>query len=191
MKVFNAFAHVFAIFAFLTLGSLLIIISLHIVTLEDALSQLRLLYTDPWNSTKAGILGLSFIAVGLSFTRMLLKKRRQAEVLIYQSDAGPVVISVTAFEDVVKKVLKRFHLVKESKNKILVQGKDVEIKLRLVLWSGGKIQELLVEIQEDIRTRIRKMIGPEGQVEVTCDVQRIEDHEAASLEPDRDEALSV
>ncbi len=191
MKVFNAFAHVFAIFAFLTLGSLLIIIALHIVSLEDAYAQLNLLYTDRWNSTKAAILGIAFIATGLSFTRMLLKKRRQAEVLIYQSDAGPVVVSVTALDDVVKKVMKRFHLVKESKNKILVQGKDVEIKLRLVLWSGGRIQELLVEIQEDIRSRVRKLIGLEGQVEVTCDVQRIEDHEAASPEPDRDETISV
>lgn len=182
MKVFNAFAHVFAIFAFLTIGSLLMIIAFHILSLADAQRQLEEFYSSPWRSMQTALAGLAFIAVGLTFTRMLLKKRRQEEALIYQSEIGPIVVSVTAMEDMVKKVLKRFHLVKEWKTKILIQGKDVDIKLRLVLWSGGKIQDLLMEIQEDVRARIRKLLGTESQLEITCDVQRIEDHETSASE---------
>ena len=191
MKVVNAFAQVFAIFSFLTVGSLMIIVALHIVSLEDALNQLRQIYAVPWNSFKTALLGVVFIVVGLLFTRMLLKKRRQAEVLIYQGEAGPVVISTSAFEDVVKKVTKRFHLVKECKTKTLIEGKDVEVKLRLVLWSGGRMQDLLSEIQEEVRARVKKMLGNENQLEIICDVQRIEDHEAVNPEINPDKALSV
>ena len=178
MKVFNAFAHLFAILAFLTLGSLLMIIAFHILSAEDAALQLRELYGSPWRSLQIGFLGLVFITVGLTFTRMLVKKNREPEALIFQSEMGPIVVSVMAIEDVAKKVLKHFHLVKDYKIKTLIQGKNVEIKLRLVLWSGARIQELLSEIQDEIRSRVMKLLGVENRLEIACDVLRIEDHEA-------------
>ena len=191
MKVFNAFAHIFTIFAFLTIGSLLMIVAFHILTLADAQRQIQEFYASPWRSLQTALAALVFISVGLSFSRMLLKKRRTEEALIYQSEIGPIVVSVTAMEDVIKKVIKRFHLVKEWKTKVLIQGKDVDIKLRLVLWSGGRIQELLIEIQEEVRARIRKLLGNESRLEITCDVQRIEDHEAGVPEIDQDKIASV
>ena len=188
MKVFNAFAHVFAIFAFLTIGSLLVIIAFHLLTLEDAVRQMQDFYGNPARSIQTGLIGVLFITVGIIFARMVLKKRRQEEALIYQSEIGPIVVSASAMEDIVKKVLKRFHLVKEWKVKIMIQGKEVDIKLRLSLWSGGKIQELLAEIQSEIGKRLRKLVGPETKFEITCDVQKIEDHEVSGVyetEPDR------
>lgn len=177
MKVLQFFVQVFTILAFLILGSLMLIVSFHILSFEDAISQLRQMY-EPLHSFQTGLLGVSFISVGLFFARALLKQRRQSEALIYQSGIGPMVVSITAIEDVVKKVLKRFHLVKEWKTKVLIRGKDVEIKLRMVLWSGARIQALLGEIQEEIQSRAGKMLGPEIHLEIICDVQRIEDHEA-------------
>ena len=177
MKPFNVFAHVFAIFAFLTIGSLMMIVAFHILTLPDAIHQLQQLYEKPSRSFQTGSVGLSFIVVGLFFTRMLIKKRRPAEALIFQSEIGPIIVSITAIEDVVKKVLKRFHLIKDWKTKTLINGKDVEIRLRLVLWAGGRIQDLLTEIQEETKQRVRKLLGAENRLEVVCDVQRIEDHE--------------
>ena len=177
MKVLNFFAHVFVILAFLTLGSLMMIFAFHVLTFEEAVGQLRNLY-EPFHSMQAALLGITLISVGLMFTRTLLKQRRQAEAVIFQSGLGPMVVSITAIEDVVKKVLKRFHLVKEWKTKVHINGKDVDIKLRFVLWSGARIQALLGEIQEEIQARVAKLLGPENKIEIICDVQRIEDHEA-------------
>ena len=182
MKPLSVFAHIFAIFAFLTTGSLILIVAFRILTVEDAIHQVRQLYENPWRSLQAAALGMTFISVGLGFTRMLLKKRRQAEALIFQSEIGPIVVSSTAIEDTAKKILKKFYLVKDAKIKTFIQNKDVELKVRLVLWSGGRIQALLAEIQEEIRGRVRKLLGPENKLEITCDIQRIEDHEAADPE---------
>ena len=177
MKVYNFFAHIFSIFAFLTVGSLLIIVALHILSLEDAIFKLRELYASPLQSAQAGMIGLAFIVIGLSFARMIVKKGRDADAVILQGEAGPLVVSVSAIEDAVRKVLKRFNLVKECKIKTLIHSKDVEIRLRLVLWAGGRVPELLVEIQDEVYGRLRKLLSSDNKVEVSCDVQRIEDHE--------------
>ena len=191
MKAFNLFAQVFTIFAFLTFGSLFLIVAFHILTIEDAALQLYRLYAHPWNSFNTGVLGFVCIAVALGFTRALLKKRRTAEAVIFQSEIGPLVVSVHAIEDAVKKVLKRFHLVKDAKVKTLIQEKDVEIKIRLILWAGENIQDLLTEIQKEARMRIKKLLGPENRLEITCDVQRIEDPEATSPESHHRQALPL
>ncbi len=177
MKVVNVFAQLFAIFSFLTFGSLLVIVSLHILSLDAAIIRIQELYNSPLKSFQTGLLGLFFISAGLIFSKMLLKAGRQSEAIIFQSEIGPMVVSVNAVEDVAKKVLKHFHLVKESKIKTLVHGKNIEIRLRLTLWAGGRVPELLGEIQEKLRTRVQKLLGPENQVEINCDVQKIEDHE--------------
>lgn len=177
MKVTNVFAHIFAIFAFLTIGSLLVIVSIHLLSLNDAILRIQQLYEDPWQSLRTGVVGLLFIMVGLIFTKMLVKTGRQSEALIVQSEMGPVVVSVSAIDDVVRKVLKRFHLVKDCKIKTLVQGKQVDIKLKFILWGGGQVPDLLMEIQDQIRVRVKKLLGNTIRLEINCDVQRIEDHE--------------
>jgi len=93
MKVFNFFIFVFAIFSFLTLGSLMLIVALHILSVEDALLKVREVYADGWMSLQTGFLGLLFITVGLAFTKMLVKKGREQDAVIVQSEMGPIVVS--------------------------------------------------------------------------------------------------
>ena len=166
MKVINVFAQIFAIFAFLTLGSLLVLVALHVLSVEDAVYKVRELYQSPLKSTQTGVVGLFFIIVGLIFSKMLVKKGRESDAIIFQSEIGPMIVSVTAVEDIVKKVLKRFHMIKEGKIKTMIHGKDLEIKLRLVLWSGQGVPKLLSEIQEEIGQRVHKILGPENRLEV-------------------------
>jgi hypothetical protein len=191
MKALSLFAQVFTIFAFLTLGSLLLIVAFHILVLDDAITQISAVYDSSWKSFQASIVGFVFIAVGLGYTRALIKKRRQEEALIYQSEIGPIVVSITAIEDVVRKVLKHFHLIKEWKVKTVIRDNDVEIKLRLVLWSGARIQALLTEVQEEVRQRVRKILGGENRLEILCDVHRIEDHELGLPESTQEQVVSL
>ncbi len=184
MKVVNAFAQLFAIFAFLTLGSLLIIISLHLLSYADASIKLQEIYQNPWRSMQIGVVGLVFILMGLAFSKMLVKMGRPNEALIYQSEVGPMVVSSQAIESAAFKALKKFSLVKKTKIKINIRGKDVEVKLRLILWSGGQVPSLLSELQEDVQARVKRLLGPENQVIVTCDVKGIEETETLFEPPE-------
>lgn len=191
MKVFTAFTYIFSVFAFLTVGSLLIIVSLHILSFQDALIKIEEVYSSPMKSMQTGLIGLVFILIGLAFSKMLVKRGKEADALILQSEAGPIVVSLHAIEDAVKKVVKRFHLVKESKIKTIIRTKQVQIKLRLVLWSGGQIPELISEIQSEVKVRLSKLLNDECQLEVACDIQRIEDYEIAPDDPDRRDESGV
>jgi uncharacterized alkaline shock family protein YloU len=176
MKVINVFAQVFSIFSFLTLGSLLMIVSLHILSVEDAVFKVRELYGSHWQSFQTAVVGILFILVGLIFSKTLVKHGRESDAVIFQSDRGPVIVSINAIEDVVKRVLKKFSLVKGVRIKTIIQGKNIEIKLRLSLWAGSDLPQILAEIQEDVASRVKKILGPENKLEVLCDVQHIEDH---------------
>lgn len=175
MKVVNAFTTLFAVLAFLTLGSLILMVSLHLLSEQDALLRIQEIYASPLRSLQMGFVGLLFIFVGLSFAKVFLKRGRETEVIVFQGEIGPIVISTTAIDDIVKKVLKRFSLVKDWKIKTLIEGRDVEIKLRLVLWSGGDVPTFLSSLQQEIRDRLRKILGPEGRLEILCDVLKIEE----------------
>lgn len=175
MKVVNAFTTLFAVLAFLTMGSLAVMVALHLLSMQDAVSKIQELYTNPWRSFQTGMIGLLFIFVGLAFAKMLIKRGRQTEAIIYQGEIGPIVVSVTAIEDIVKKVLKRFALVKEWKPKTSIDGRDVEIKLKMVLWSGGDVPILLGNVQQEIRDRLKKILSRDSRLEIHCDVVRIEE----------------
>ena len=150
-------------------------VSLHLLSMEDALLKIREIYTSPWRTVQIGMVGILFILIGLAFAKTLIKRGRQTEALVFQGDIGLIVVSVTAIEDIIKKVLKRYSLIKEWKTKTLIDGREVEIKLRLVIWSGGDIPVLLGNIQQEIRDRLRKILGPESRLEILCDVVRIEE----------------
>ena len=182
MKVGNAAAQILTIFSLLTLGSLMIIVALHLLAFEDAILRLQEIYQNPWRSAQVGLVGLVFIVLGLAFSKMLIKSGRPNEALIFHSDAGPVVVSSRTIKNVAMKALKRITMVKNVKVKINISGKDVEVKLRLVLWSGGRVPEILAELQQEVQMRVKRLLGPENQVTVTCDVKGVEETEAVFSE---------
>jgi len=140
MKVGNAFAQLFAIFSFLTLGSLMIIVSLHLLSFDDAILKLQEIYQDPWRSVQIGLTGLVFIVLGLAFSKMLVKSGRPNEAVIYHSESGPMVVSIEAIQNTAYKTIKRFSLIKSGRVKVIITGKDIEVKLRLYLMETTDLQ---------------------------------------------------
>lgn len=175
MKVVNAFAFFLAVFAFLMLGSLLIIVSLHLLSFEDAILKVQEVYQNPWRSLQFGIVGLVFIALGLMFAKMLVKEGRPNEAIIYHGEAGLAVVSTTTIESTAFKAVRHFPLVKSARVKVTIAGKNVEMRIRLQLWSGGDVPAILAELQEEVSRRVKRLLGPENQLVITCDVRSIEE----------------
>lgn len=175
MKVTNAFAQLFAILAFLTLGSLMIIVSLHLLAFEDAILKVQEIYQSTGRSVQVGLVGLIFIILGLAFAKMLVKTGRPNEAVIFQSEIGPMVVSTTTLGNAAVKAVKRFPLVKSAKVKVNILGKNIEIKLRLVLWAGGHVPTVLAELQQEVQQRVKRLLGSENQLIVICDVRGIDE----------------
>lgn len=177
MRPFNAFIKLFTIFAFLTLGSFFILLSLHLLSLEDAMMKLQLIYSDSWESLRVGLTGILFVTVGLSLARNFIKYGREEEILLIHSESGPIVVSIHAIDDIARKTLKKFHLVKDAKVRTVIRGNKVAVQLRLVLWSMGRMGDLLASIQEDVRSRVKKVVGDETDLEIRCEVREIQNHD--------------
>ena len=176
MKVVNVFINVFSILVFLTLGSFFIIVALHIVSQDDALKAVIDLYGEPLRSLQACLMGFLFIFVGLSFAKFLIKNTRGDDALVFHGENGTITISVNAIEDLVRKVLRKFEVIKEVKIKTVMQEKNLSLRIKLVVWSGVLIPEVIREAQEEIRTRLEKMLGiPEisERMEILVTVQKV------------------
>ena len=173
MKIVNVFVHIFAVFSFLTVGSLMIIVSLHVLSMEDALLKVQYIYDDPWKSLQTGVTGILFIFVGIILSKSLVKLiRRDDEVVLY-GKWGYMTVSLRAIDDLVKKVLQRFDVVKEVKTETEVEGNNLKIIAHLSVVSGWNLPELIDVIQNDISGRINKMLGGGIQLELAVNVTKI------------------
>src|SRR3989338_5627235 len=109
MKLINIFIQIFATFAFLTIGSLMIIVSLHVLTMEDALLKVQEIYENPWQALQMGVTGIFFIFSGLIFAKGLVKKARRNDDVILYGKWGYVRFSIKAIDDLERKSLNGFN----------------------------------------------------------------------------------
>jgi len=173
MKIVNVFVYIFAAFAFLTVGSLMIIVSLHVLSMEDALLKVQYIYDDPWKSLQMGGTGVLFIFVGLILSKTLVKLIRRDDDVVLYGKWGYMTVSIRAVNDLVQKVLRKFDVIKEMKTEINVNGNKLKIIADLSVVSGWNLPELINAIQNDISGRLTKMFGGEVELELAVNVTKI------------------
>jgi hypothetical protein len=78
--------------------------------------------------------------------------------------------------------VRQFSQIKKARVKINIAGKAVELKLRLTLWEGSQVPVLLPELQREVMVRVKRLLGPDNPVSVTCDVKGLEESESLFLQ---------
>ena len=173
MKIINVFVQIFAIFAFLTVGSLMIIVSLHVLSMEDALLKVQDIYENPWKSLQMGGTGIFFIFVGLIFTKTLVKGTRRDDDVVLYGKWGHVAVSIKAIDDLVRKALRKFDVVREMQIETDVQGNRFKIVANLAVLAGWNLPELINTIQNELSERLNKMLGGGVELELIVNVIKI------------------
>lgn len=177
MKVVNFIVEIISILVYLTVGSFLIIVAVHLVGFEDAINAVTDIYKNPVHSLEAGGIGLIFIVIGLTLAKIIVKRGRSDDALVLDSAAGKIRVSVDAIEDIARKVLKKFLLIKEYRVRTHVSDQHLEIKVRLVLWSGGSIPNIVNELRTDLGNRLSKVLGLKDNMEIKVDVAKVLENE--------------
>lgn len=173
MKFFKLLNQLFSVFCYLTLGSFFVIIAFHWWPLEDAIETLYRVYHSYSFSTLTGLTGCGFVFLGLMILRIVVKTNPQNEALVCRSDAGVVVISGKAIEDVARKVIKKSSFVHDCKIRLSIRGQSVSLNLRMGLWANDSLSLVVQEIQEEIRARLQKLLGRDNRVDIHCEIDRI------------------
>lgn len=180
MKVFDLFTKLFSVFAFLTIGSLLMMVSLHVVAWDDLIKDLGRIYDNPRAAFQAFLIGVFFIFMGLAFAKILIKQTRYAGGLVYTGPMGRTTVSISAIEDVVRKALKKYPEVLTFSLKCRGYEKKAEVKLKLVIRQGVVLPEFTNEVKREILSRLERVLGLSNDVEVFIHVRNVK--EDASVE---------
>lgn len=192
MKVVHFFIHVFSVLVYLTIGSLLMIMSLRIVSMADVLNAVQEVYGNFWSGFQALVLGCLFICVGLAFAKILIARSRSEDTLVYQSSMGRITVSLSAIEDIARKALKKFLVIKDCKVKTNLEDAELKMILRLTLWSALNIPDLVREVQEEVRQKLARVLGMEYPMEIKAEVVKVEEHKIDEELSDRSkEAVST
>lgn len=173
MKVVNAFIHIFSIFVFLTVGSLLLIISFHIVAPEEILKEIAEVYAEPLRALQTGLIGILFIIIGLTFARILLRSTKGDDALVFQSEAGTITVSALAIEDLAKKVIQKYEAVKEAHFKTIIQNRSLSLRVKLTVFSGFLIPEVITELERELKEKLERMLGLSERTEILIAVKKI------------------
>lgn len=151
---------------------IVILFTLHQIDIEQITEILQMIYRD---SHMAWIVGL--VAVGLIFVSILLEnliygQRRLERHIAFDNPAGQVTVSLSALEDVIKRLTDELPVITEIRPVMRVQ-KGLHVEAKIVLGASVNIPELTSRLQELIRRRIEEVIGMEGKIFVQVHVMKI------------------
>ena len=191
MKYLKLLNQLFAVFCYLTLGSFFVIVAFHWWPLEDAIETLYRVYHSYSFSVLTGLIGCGFIFLGLVILRLVVKTNPQNEALVCRTDAGIVVVSGRAIEDIARKVIKKSSFVRDHKMKLNIRGQFVSLNLRMGFWAHDSLATVVQEIQEEIRARLQKLLGHDNQLEVSCEIDRIYNLDEIGSENKTDRSVKV
>jgi len=173
VKVVNAFISIFSIFVFLTMGSFLMIVSFHLISQEEVLRAVTEVYAEPLRSLQTALIGVLFIVIGLTFSKIFLKNTKGEDAIVFQGENGTITVTAKAIDDVVRKVIRKFSAVKEIKIKTVIQDRSLSLKIKLVVWSGVLIPEIIQEVQLEVKQRLGRMLGLSERIEIQVDIAKV------------------
>ena len=175
MKVFQVLVDIFCIFAFLTIGSLMMIVALEILPMEEALIKVQDLYESPPVRFQLAGIGLWLVFVGIFMSRELVKKTRAEDEFVIVGEHGQITVTYHSVNEMVQRILRRFEKVRKVQVSSRFAGGALSIRLALTLVQNCHLPSLLVDVEHAVKERIEKTLGEQVHIDVTANVVTIEE----------------
>jgi uncharacterized alkaline shock family protein YloU len=119
-----------------------------------------------------GIAGVLLAVNYVVFTVYSVNIRRD-KIIAFDNPAGRVSVSLSAVEEMVRRLLSKKEDVKDSRVAIGATRKGLDVKVRLTILSDVNIPGLTSRVQDLVRKKINDMIGLEEKINVAIFVGRI------------------
>jgi len=173
MKIFNSLILAFYTIVFLIVGGLLIAYSLTLITPDDINLMVKYLPTEGNYRLIIGLVGVSIIVISLSILLIALGSFQQEKTIAYDNPDGQITVSLSAIEDLIKRLSSEFDEVKELKPNVKTTKEGVEIYCKTILNQGRSIPQATEEIQNSIKNKIQNILGIEENLIVKIHVVKI------------------
>ncbi len=173
MKLLTRLAVLFYVTTILFIGCFTLLFVLHVLDYGYVSDILYGVYTDIRLRWFFGIIAVLFLVKNFVYANAISDRRQMEKTIAFDNPTGRVSVSLTAMEDLVKRVLSKFPEVKESKPSIVATKRGLDMEVRLILKADVNIPDFTAGLQEAVRRKIQDAIGLEEPVSVRMHVVKI------------------
>ena len=173
MRLFIRLAIFFYVFVILLVGLTALLVLAHFVDYTQYLNFLKFIYQDGNAGTMAGVIIAATLLISLVFARVIYGRQEQERLIHFDNPLGRVTISLSAIEDLIRRLVVHTPQIKEIRPNITSTKKGLEIEIRLVLHSDVNIPEMTADLQDIIKRKVQDVIGSEETVNIRVHVIKI------------------
>lgn len=184
MRAFNKFLVAFYTLIFMLLGLVLVFISLHLIKWVNLSLVFACILEVPNLWMILLLTGIALMIVSFYLAKLAYGNFQREKTIAFKNPEGPVIISLSAIEDFIKRITADISEVKEIRPDIIAARKDIiDVSTRIVLWSDTNIPEVTEKVQLLIKNRIQEMLNIEQQIIVKVHVTKIVQREPTKDTP--------
>ena len=173
-------AVMFYVSVILSLGILWLLFVWHRISIVDVTAFLNLVYNDFQSGIIGAVAASLIIFSSFVFARLILGRQSKERTIAFENPAGPVLVSLSALEDLIRRLVVRVPEIKEIRPQIKAVKKGLEVEIRLILKTDVHIPEMTSRLQELVRGKIQDVIGLEEKINVRIYVAKISSEIAKS-----------
>jgi len=144
-----------------------------ILTLQKINYYLNVVYKDPLLGMIIVAVSGAMIVLSLIFARVITGGKQQEKTIAFDNPSGRVSVSLTAVEDLVRRLMYKVPEIKEVRPSIIASKKGLEIESRLILRSDVNIPEMTSRLQELIKNKVQEILGLDETVTVRIHIVKI------------------
>ena len=178
MRLFNWIVWFVCTIIFMLLGALLLIFAAHLKQWIDISFFFTYLKNQPDLWLISGLTGILITVITLSVSRIMLGRFQREKTIAFNNPEGQVTISLSAIEDLIRRVSKQIPEVKDLRCDVRANKKGmIQITAKVTLWSNANIPEVTERIQSLVKSKVQDMLGLEETVTCSVHISKIVHHE--------------
>ncbi len=173
MKFFSVLGIIFYAVIIIGIGLAMIVFSLNLLLPQDINNLLIFTQGSQNSRIIIGFSGALLILISFSFAQVILGKFQRERTIAFATSSGQVTISLSAVEDLIRRLSGVIPEVKELRPNVVANKKGIIVDMRVVLRSEANIPELTSRLQDITKTKIQEVLGVEEQIIIRIHVAKI------------------
>ena len=173
MKFFTVLGIVFYAVMIMIIGLALIVFALNLLLPADINNLLIFVQSSQNSRVVVGLSGVLLILISFSFAQIILGKFQREKTIAFTTSSGQVTISLSAVEDLIRRLAVIIPEVKELRPNVVANKKGIIVQMRVVLRSEANIPELTSRLQELTKSKIQEVLGVDEQIIIKIHVAKI------------------
>lgn len=159
------------VFAFL--GTVAIAFALHLIDINDLISQILNVYQNTHMRLVTGLSGFVLILLSFAAAQTITGKIQREKTIAFSNPNGQVTVTLSAVEDLIKRLANQLIEIKDSKADVKASKKGIDIRMRVVLRSEANIPDFTARLQDLIAVKIQEVFGIDENINVRIHVAKI------------------